>query len=114
MISDELIEFIESSLAEGQLRADIEDVLITQGGWSKEEVELAFQSIVVDASEETSVEATPAAGTSSRRSAETKLLLFFAISLLSFVVGFMLMRPLFPQGAPDESEAVNSESGLLE
>lgn len=42
MINDEVVNFIKIKLEEGATRAEIEDILITQGGWSKEDVDLAF------------------------------------------------------------------------
>lgn len=45
MITDELLQFIQNKLGEGVSREEIETILITQGNWSKENVDEAFRRL---------------------------------------------------------------------
>lgn len=45
MVNDELIQFVRGKLAQGATRTEIEEVLIAEGGWTKADVDMAFDLI---------------------------------------------------------------------
>ncbi|MDZ7726490.1 MAG: hypothetical protein U5L75_02830 [Candidatus Campbellbacteria bacterium] len=53
MVTNELLSFIQTRLNEGASRQEIESVLMSQGGWSKEDVDEAFDVISEQSQEST-------------------------------------------------------------